>query len=56
MDLGAAHKRRVFDGVLRELGRWFTLVPVGEHARLLLEQELPVRQAPADPEPAGAPA
>jgi hypothetical protein len=56
MDLSAAHKRRVFDGVLRELGRWFTLVPVGEHARQLLEQELPVRRAPADREPGEPPA
>jgi hypothetical protein len=54
MDLGVAHKLRVFDTVLRELGRWFTLVPVGEHARQLLQQELPVRAVPADPEPGEA--
>jgi len=43
MDLDAAHKRRVFDRVLRELRRSFTLVPLGEHARRAASGPLPVR-------------
>jgi hypothetical protein len=47
MDLDAAEKRAVFDRVLAELGRCFTLVRLSEHASQILRRELPVRVASA---------
>jgi hypothetical protein len=49
MDLDAASKRAVFETVLGDLARSFTLVPVGEHARRALTRDLPVRAVPVAP-------
>jgi peptidoglycan-N-acetylglucosamine deacetylase len=43
MDRGAAFKAEVFERVLRDLGRRFTLIPMSEHARRILERRPPVR-------------
>lgn len=45
MDLSADHKTRVFDRVLRELGRHFSLVNMSEHAQHILSRPLPLRTA-----------
>ena len=47
MELGAAHKREVFRRVLGEIGRRFTPVTMGEHARRALRRTLPTRAAGA---------
>jgi hypothetical protein len=47
MDVDSRRKREVFDRVLDELGRRFTLLTMSEHARRALGRELPVHAAPA---------
>jgi len=47
MDVPAAFKAEIFEHVLRALGRRFTLVGMGEHARRILAARPPVR--PLDP-------
>ncbi len=43
MDLGGEHKAAVFRRVLGEIGRQFTIVSMGEHARRALASDLPRR-------------
>lgn len=46
MDLPTAHKTALFEHVLAVLGRYFELVPMGVHARAIIERgRLPVRVA-----------
>jgi hypothetical protein len=46
MDLDAGHKRAVFDRVLDELARRFTLLPLGEHAERIGARRLAIRDVP----------
>jgi hypothetical protein len=39
MDLNAAQKVQVFEKVLRELGKYFTLVPMSVHAKAILQRQ-----------------
>jgi hypothetical protein len=48
MDIEARRKLDIFNRVLRELGRHFTLVTMSEHARQLLRGDLPLRAAGGD--------
>ena len=41
MDVAAPRKLEVFNRVLEELGRWFELVTMGQHARCILDRPLP---------------
>ena len=47
MDVPAPRKLEVFNRVLQALGRQFHLVPMGEHARRILDGPLPTRAAHA---------
>ncbi len=46
MNLSAQHKMSMFLRVLGELGKHFTLITMGEHARRIRERDIPVRNLP----------